>query len=141
MTDTAQPPAPSKPALWIGRVLSGLFILFMIMDCTIKLLDLDVVKTASTELGFPVSLDRLLGSLEFIGLVLYAIPRTSVLGGIILTGYLGGAIAAHLRVNSPTFTHTLFGLYLGLIAWGGLYLRNSRLRRLLPLDRTAVQQP
>jgi hypothetical protein len=77
----------------------------------------------------------MLGILTLVSTVLYALPRTSVLGAILLTGYLGGAIATHLRIGSPLFTHILFGVYLGLMVWGGLYLRDERLRALLPLRR------
>jgi DoxX-like family len=78
---------------------------------------------------------RLLGVLAIVSTILYAIPRTSVLGAILLTGYLGGAIATQLRIGSPPFTHLLFGVYLGLMVWGGLYLRDERLRALIPLRR------
>jgi hypothetical protein len=84
-------------------------------------------------MGIPGSLARTLGVIGLICTLLYAVPRTSVLGTILLTGYLGGAIASHLRLGDPIFTHTLFGLYLGLLAWGGLYLRDARLRALIPL--------
>jgi hypothetical protein len=84
-------------------------------------------------MGIPGSLARTLGVIGLICTILYAVPRTSVLGAILLTGYLGGAIASHLRLGDPIFTHTLFGLYLGLLAWGGLYLRDARLRALIPL--------
>lgn len=89
------------------------------------------------QLGYPanVSLARGLGILTLVCTVLYAIPRTSVLGAILLTGLLGGAIATHLRVGSPLFTHLLFGVYLGLMVWGALYLRDDRLRALIPWRR------
>ncbi|HTN61362.1 MAG TPA: DoxX family protein, partial [Devosia sp.] len=88
-----------------------------------------------TELGYPVEHARLLGVLSLVGTLLYAIPRTSVLGAVLLTAYLGGAVSAHLRIGSPLFTHDLFGVYMGLIAWGGLWLRNPRLRAIFPLLR------
>lgn len=126
--------APSKRALWTGYCLSGLVILFLVFDGAIKLVPLDIVMQTMVPLGWPqsVGLARLLGVLTLAGTILYAIPRTSVLGAIILTGYLGGAIATHLRIGSPLFTHTLFGLYLGLFVWGGLYLRDPRVRALIP---------
>jgi len=113
----------SNAALWTGRIMSGLVIAFMLLDGAMKLVPLDVVVTTSEQMGIPGSLARTLGVIGLICTLLYAVPRTSVLGAILLTGYLGGAIASHLRLGDPIFTHTLFGLYLGLLAWGGLYLR------------------
>ena len=123
----------SNAALWTGRIMSGLVIAFMLLDGAMKLVPLDVVVTTSEQMGIPGSLARTLGIIGLICTLLYAVPRTSVLGAILLTGYLGGAIASHLRLGDPIFTHTLFGLYLGLLAWGGLYLRDARLRALIPL--------
>jgi len=123
----------SNAALWTGRIMSGLVIAFMLLDGAMKLVPLDVVVTTSEQIGIPGSLARTLGVIGLICTLLYAVPRTSVLGAILLTGYLGGAIASHLRLGDPIFTHTLFGLYLGLLAWGGLYLRDARLRALIPL--------
>jgi hypothetical protein len=113
--------------------MSGLVVAFMLLDGAMKLVPLDVVVTTSEQMGIPGSLARTLGIIGLICTVLYAVPRTSVLGAILLTGYLGGAIASHLRLGDPIFTHTLFGLYLGLLTWGGLYLRDARLRALIPL--------
>jgi len=123
----------SNAALWTGRIMSGLVIAFMLLDGAMKLVPLDVVVTTSEQMGIPGSLARTLGVIGLICTLLYAVPRTSVLGAILLTGYLGGAIASHLRLGDPIFTHTLFGLYLGLLTWGGLYLRDARLRALIPL--------
>ncbi len=125
----------STKAIWVGRVMSGLVILFLLFDGAIKLIPLDVVVETSAQLGIPGNLARTLGILTLVCTLLYAIPKTSVLGAILLTGYLGGAIATQLRVGSPLFTHLLFGAYLGLMAWGGLYLRDARLRALIPLRR------
>jgi hypothetical protein len=127
----------SKSARWTGLVMSGLVILFLLFDGGIKLVPLEIVTQTSGEIGLPTdaSFARLLGILTLIGVVLYAIPRTSVLGAILLTGYMGGAIATHLRIGSPLFSHTLFGVYLGLLIWGGLYLRDPRLRALIPFSR------
>ncbi|HET6158394.1 MAG TPA: DoxX family protein [Dongiaceae bacterium] len=127
----------SKAARWAGYVMSGLVILFLLLDGGIKLVPLEIVTETSAQLGLPttVGFARTLGILTLIGIVLYAVPRTSVLGAILLTGYLGGAIATHLRVGSPLFSHVLFGFYLGLLIWGGLYLRNERLRQLIPFRR------
>lgn len=111
----------SKSARWTGLAMSGLVILFLLFDGGIKLVPLEIVTQTSAEIGLPtdVGFARTLGILTLIGVVLYAIPRTSVLGAILLTGYMGGAIATHLRIGSPLFSHTLFGVYLGLLIWGG----------------------
>ena len=133
---TAAEYAPaSNGAIWAGRALSGLAIAFLLADGAMKLVPLDVVVQTHEQLGIPAHLARTLGVLTIACTVLYAIPRTAVLGAILLTGYLGGAMAIHLRAGSPVFTHLLFGLYLGLMVWCGLYLRNERLRALIPLIR------
>ena len=125
----------SKAARWASYVMSGLVILFLLFDAGIKLVPLEIVTQASAQLGLPAdaAFARMLGILTLIGVALYAIPRTSVLGAILLTGYMGGAIATHLRIGSPLFSHVLFGFYLGVLIWGGLYLRDERVRRLIPL--------
>ena len=133
METIEQAAAPNKVMLWTGRALSVLVVLFLIMDCAMKLLDLEVVKTSMIQLGWPVGLDRLIGAIELVCLVLYAIPRTSVLGAVLTTGLLGGAIASHLRNGDPLFSHVLFGVYVGVMAWGGLWLRDEKLRTLIPL--------
>lgn len=133
---TAAEYAPaSNGTIWTGRVVSGLVIAFLLADGAMKLVPLQVVVETSEQLGIPGHLARALGVLTILCTVLYAIPRTAVLGAILLTGYLGGAMAIHLRVGSPLFTHLLFGLYLGLMVWAGLYLRSERLRALIPLAR------
>ncbi len=135
METTDQTAAPNTLMLWTGRVLSVLVMLFLLMDCTMKLLDLDQVKSAMVQLEWPVTQDRLIGVIELVCLVLYAVPRTAVFGAVLMTGLLGGAIASHLRHGDPLFSHTLFGVYVGLMAWGGLWLRDDRLRALIPLRR------
>jgi hypothetical protein len=127
----------SKPALWLGRVLSGLVILFMLFDGAIKLVPWPVVTETMDRIGYGSSetLARSLGVITVACTVLYAIPPTSILGAILLTGYLGGAMASHVRIGSPLFSHTLFGLYLGLMLWGGVWLRDRGLRTLIPLRR------
>lgn len=124
----------SRPALWIGRLLSALVVAFLLFDAAIKLLALPVVTQTMADLGYPgtVALARGLGVLTLACAMLYAYPRTAVLGAILLTGLLGGAMASHLRIGNPLFTHFLFGAYLGVLAWGGLYLREPRLRALVP---------
>lgn len=135
MSSRLDAPPVSTAALWSGRVLSGLLILFLVFDGAIKLVPLEIVTETSLQLGIPTHLARTLGVLTLAGAILYAIPRTSVLGAILLTGYLGGAIYVHVRADSPLFSHTLFGVYLGLIMWGGLWLRDPALRTLIPLRR------
>jgi hypothetical protein len=134
MNAIAEPAAVSKAARWSGLAMSGLVILFLLFDAGIKLVPLQIVTETSAQLGLPAdaAFARLLGVLTLIGVALYAVPRTAVLGAILLTGYLGGAIATHLRIGSPLFSHVLFGFYLGVLIWGGLYLRDPRLRRLIP---------
>ena len=130
--------APVSPgALWTGRVLSGLIVLFMIFDGVIKLPPLDVVTQTMTQIGWPADANvaRLLGVIGLVSAALYAWPRTSVLGAILLTAYMGGAIATHMRIGSPLFSHTLFGVYLGIILWAGLFLRDPRVRALIPFSR------
>lgn len=126
----------SNGAIWTGRVLTGLAIVFLLFDGAIKLVPLDIVITTSQQLGIPTELARTLGVLTLLCTILYAIPRTAVLGAILLTGYMGGAIYTHLRADSPLFTHTLFGVYLAVLIWGGLYLRDERVRALIPFRRT-----
>lgn len=126
-------PTTSKGMLWTGRVLSALPILFMLMDGGMKLFKPAFVVDATVKLGYSESVIVPLGILALICTILYAIPRTSVLGAILLTGYLGGAVASHLRHGDPLFSHVLFPVYWGVMLWAGLYLREDRLRALVPL--------
>lgn len=120
----------------IGWTMSGLMIAFLLMDATMKLLALPIVLETSTPLGFAsADMARALGTVLLVATLLYALPLTAVLGAILCTGYLGGAVATHVRVGSPLFSHTLFGVYLGAVLWGGLYFRDERLRQLIPLRR------
>ena len=127
----------SKPERMLGRVLSGLVIVFMLFDGAIKLVPWPVVTESMEKIGYGSSetLARSLGVISLVCTMLYAIPPTSFVGAILLTGYLGGAMASHLRIGSPLFTHVLFGFYLGLMVWGGLWLRDGSLRTLLPCRR------
>jgi hypothetical protein len=127
----------SKPALWTGRVLSGFVTLFLLLDGGMKLVPLSIVTETMDKIGYgsSESLARSLGAITLVCTILYAIPPTSILGAILLTGYLGGAMASHLRIGSPLFSHTLFGLYLGLMVWGSLWLRDRSLRSLIPFRR------
>jgi hypothetical protein len=119
----------------IGWVLSGLVILFLAMDAGGKLIAPAMMIANSPPLGIPADtgLYQQLGLILAVCGVLYAFPRTAVLGAILLTGYLGGAVAIHFRVGSPLFSHTLFGVYLGVLAWGGLWFRDPRVRALIPI--------
>jgi hypothetical protein len=125
--------APSKKGVWAGRILSGLVVLFLIPDGIIKFIKPAPVVETSAHLGLPLSLANTLGILLLVCTAIYVFPRTSVLGAILLTGYLGGAVATHLRVGDPLFSHILFPTYLGVMLWLGLYFRDERLRALIPL--------
>lgn len=116
------------PARWAGRVLSGIAVLFLTFDAAIKLADIKAVAEASQRLGLPDHLAGALGTLLLACLTLYVVPRTAVLGAVLLTGYLGGAVAMHLRVGDPLFSHTLFPVYVGAMLWAGLFLRDARVR-------------
>jgi hypothetical protein len=124
----------SRAALWAGWILSGLLIVFMTFDGAIQLIAFDFVRSGMAEFGIPPDFARPLGLVTLACTGLYAVPRTSVLGAILLTGFLGGAIATHLRGADPLLPHVASALVLGLVAWGGLYLRNAWLRALVPLQ-------
>jgi DoxX-like family len=123
----------SKKSVWAGRILSGLVVLFLIPDGLVKFIRPAPVLEAFAHLGWPVSLANTLGILLLTCTALYVFPGTSILGAILLTGYLGGAVATHLRAGDPLFSHVLFPTYLGTLLWLGLYLRDDRLRVLVPL--------
>ena len=122
-------------AVWIGRILSALVVLFMLFDSIIKVILIEPVVVSMKQLDYPVSTARGIGVMEMVITALYVIPRTSTLGAVLLTGVMGGAIATHLRVGDPLFSHVLFGVYLGAIAWAGLILRDPQLRALFPIRR------
>jgi hypothetical protein len=123
----------SSKGLWIGRILSGLMIAFLLADGVMKVMKARVAVEGSIQLGYPESVVFGIGAVLLVSTALYAIPRTSVLGAILLTGYLGGAIATHVRVGSPLVGYTFFPIYVGVILWAGLYLREARLRALIPI--------
>lgn len=131
-----------KKALWIGRIMSGLAILFLTMDGVMKfflhLMPPEALADAE-KLAYPMELMPTLGCILLTCVLLYTIPRTSILGAILLTGYLGGAISAHFRVSNPLATHTLFPIYVALFIWGGLYLRDAKLRHLIPLKQNTKE--
>ena len=130
-------PTRSSAAVRGGWALSGLVIAFLAMDGAMKLVQPPVVSETTAQLGWPADPASLsaLAVLLLGSTLLYALPRTAVLGAILLTGYLGGAVASHARIGSPVLSHTLFGVYVGGLAWAGLWLRDSRVRSLLPLRK------
>jgi hypothetical protein len=123
-----------RTLLWAGRTLSGIAILFLTLDGAIKLVPIQPVTDSLQQLGYPTSdsFARFLGLVTLLCVGLYAWRRTAMLGAVLLTGLMGGAIASHLRLGDPLFSHTLFGVYLGLLIWGGLWLRDERVRRMMP---------
>ncbi len=135
MTSAAHTPFVSKKKLVAGYVVTALVALFLTFDTVMKVLRLAPAIQATAELGYPADTVLWIGMIELVCVGLYLAPRTSVLGALLLTGYLGGAIATHLRVGSPLLSHTLFPIYVALLLWGGLYLRETRLRALLPFRR------
>ena len=134
MQPGTQTAAVSKNALWTGYVISALPALFLLLDAVFKLLKPAPVVETTVQLGYPESVILPLGIVLLACTLVYMIPRTSMLGAILLTGYLGGAVATHVRISNPLFTHTLFPIYVGALVWGGLFLRDDRLRGLIPLQ-------
>jgi hypothetical protein len=134
VTATARTPATGGTA-WTGRILSGVVVLFLLLDGGMKLVPFQVVTDTARQLGWPAdpATWRALGTVLIGSALLYAYPRTAVLGAILITAYLGGAVATHVRIGSPLFSHTLFGVFVGVLVWGGLLLREKRLRALVPL--------
>jgi hypothetical protein len=116
----------------IGWTLTGLVGAFLAFSASLKFLTPDMVRATMVTLEWPVQHDLLIGVLEAVAVVLFLFPRTAILGAILETAILGGAIATHLRIGSPLFSHTLFGVYLGLMVWGGLWFRSAAVRALIP---------
>ena len=131
MTPSAQMNLTSRKRLWAGRILRGGAVLFLLFDSVIKLMMIAPVVESFARLGYPVGISRTIGLLELVCIVVYLIPHTAVLGAVLLTGYLGGAVATHVRVGDPLFSHVLFPVYVGVLIWGGLYLRDDRLRNFI----------
>jgi len=123
----------SRKTRWAGIVISALPSLLLVADGVMKLVRPAFVVEGTVNLGYLESVIVPLGIVLLTCTILYVIPRTSVLGAILLTGYLGGAVATHVRVGDPLFSHVLFPVYLGVLIWLGLYLRDDRLRALVPL--------
>ena len=132
MVSATQTVPVAKQAFWAGHMISALAILFLLFDSAIKVLNMAPAVEATTQLGYPMSLVVGLGMLELVCLAVYIIPRTAVLGAILMTGYLGGAIATQVRAGSPPF-NVVFPVIIGALLWGGLFLREKRLRALVPL--------
>lgn len=128
---TATAPMVSKGRLWTARIMGGLVIAFMLMDGIFKLIPNDTVTAGTVELGYKAHHIPVLGMLGLLSILLFAVPRTQILGAILLTGYFGGAIATHVRLDNPLFSHILFPVYLAVLAWGFLWLRNETLRKLI----------
>ncbi len=121
---------PSKKGVWTGRVLSGLAVAFLAVDAGMKLIQSPMAVEGTVELGYPASVVLTIGLIQAVCLTAYLVPRTAVLGAVLWTGYFGGAIATHLRVGNPLFTHTLFPIYVAILLWAGLGLRDRRVRAL-----------
>ncbi len=123
----------SRTSLWAGRILTALVVSFLLFDCTIKLMKLAPAVEGTGRLGYQVSLVPVIGLILLVCTALYVTPSTVILGGIFLTGYLGGAVASQLRIGEPLLSHVFFPIYFAVLLWGGLYLREPRLRALFPL--------
>jgi hypothetical protein len=131
---TAVPGSPrSRRALWGGRAMSAVAVLFLLFDAGVKVLQLPIAVEATTRLGYTTDVLFWLGLLELACLAVHLVPRTAVLGAVLWTGYLGGAVATHVRVGNPLLGEALFPVYVALLLWGGLWLRDERLRAVLPL--------
>lgn len=133
MQSTRQTAPISKKNLWAGRVMSALPVMMLLFSGVMKLTGIDPVLEGFVKLGYPASLVLGIGILEIACVVIYLIPRTAVLGAILVTGYLGGAVATHVRVGDPFLSQALGPFYLGVLVWGGIYLRDERLRALIPV--------
>ena len=126
-------PDVSARARWGGRVVTAFVVLFLTFDIVIKVLRLPMAVEATTQLGYPDAAVQVIGIIEAVCLGLYLWPKASLLGAVLWVGYLGGAIATHLRVGSPLLSHALFPIYIGVVLWLGLWLRSSRVREVIRL--------
>ena len=131
LTEGAVTNSASKGRIWTSRIMSGLVILFMLADSIFKFIQPIEVIQGTIDLGYGAHHIGVIGALGLLSVLLYAFPRTAVLGAIMLTGYFGGAIATHFRLDNPLFSHTLFPVYLAVLAWGGLCLRDERVRKII----------
>ena len=128
-------PHQSRARLWAGRALLAVPVLFLVFDSVIKLMRIAPVLDSFNELGYPESQALAIGILESVCLIVLLVPRTSILGAILLTGYLGGAVATHVRVGSPLVSHVLFPVYVAILLWAAVLIREDRLRGLVPLRK------
>ena len=134
-------PHPRRAGVWTGRVLSGLYALFILgASATPKLMQMPMVDEQMMKYGWPAGSGFMIGVLELSCVVLYLIPLTSVLGAVLMMGVLGGAIVTHIVAHNPLLSHTLFPIYVGVVMWGGLWLRSPALRALFPLVRKPLSQ-
>lgn len=124
----------SAKKLWASRIMGGIVILFMLFDSVFKFIQPEEVIKGTIELGYSQHHIAILGALGLLSIILYTIPKTSFLGVVLLTGYWGGAIATQVRLDNPLFTHILFPVYLAVLAWGGIWLRDERIRKLIPFQ-------
>ena len=129
----------ASPTVWTGRALTGLFALFILGASVLpKLSGMPIAEQSMAELGWPSGYVLMIGLMELTFLILYLIPRTSLLGAVLFTGLLGGAMATQIRAEMPLFSHVLFSIYLGLFMWGGLWLRDPAWRAMFPFRRARV---
>src|SRR5579864_2811846 len=131
MQTMTQTVSASKSRLWAGRILTTLAVAFIVLDGVMKLFKPPFVVKATLELGYPESSIVGIGVLLLVCTFIHLIPRTSILGAVLLTGYLGGAVASNVRIGNPVFSHVLFPVYIAAMIWGGLYLRDQRVRALI----------
>jgi len=132
MEDIIKTKKTSKSAIWTGYVLTYIAVLFMLFDSITKIMKTDQVVKATAQLGFPVEDIPVIGIILLVCIIIYVIPKTSILGAILLTGYLGGAVVTNLRISAPLFSNVLFPVYMGIIVWGGIFLRDELLRKIIP---------
>ena len=125
----------NKKRVWTGRIMSGLATLFLLMDAVMKVIRVRVAVEGTVQAGYPDSTVVGIGLSLLVSTLLYAIPQTSVLGAILVTGYLGGAVATNVRMSAPLFSYILTPVYVGVLVWGGLYLRDERVRAMVPVRR------
>lgn len=123
----------TRPMLWTGRIISALVVLFLLFDSITKLMKTAPVMEAFARLGYPQRVAPIIGAILLVCIIVYVIPRTSILGAILLTAYLGGATDSNVRSGYPLYL-TLFPVIFGVLVWVGIFLRNGRLRSLIPVD-------
>jgi hypothetical protein len=124
----------SRTQIWTARILNGLAVAFLLFDAGMKLFTLPAAVQGTATLGYSPDSVFGIGVVQLVCIVLYVVPRTSILGAVLLTGYLGGAVATHVRVGNPLFSHVLFPTYIAALIWGSFYLRDARVRALVPLE-------